>query len=152
VDLSRDLAGEIGPDAGDHRCRDHRTRLQHVRRSGRYHAVGRDRAAIEAGIDEGCLPLLRGRRGLPRQSEAGQTGKRGSAVAGHSRRGRRSRLGLEEHARGPRRFLLRPPALFLRVGRRRRNGRWSNGLAAILRIEDRASKVTRQRWIETGPV
>ena len=82
--LRGDLARQVGADAGDERGRDDGARLEHIGRRGRGDAIGRDGAAVGGRIEEGELPILRGRRGrLRSEAEPGEV-RHGGGLIGRS--------------------------------------------------------------------
>jgi hypothetical protein len=71
--LSRDLAWEVGTDAGDERGGNDGASLKHVGRRRRPNAIRRDGALVGRLIEEGKLAILcRGRRRQRREAEAGE--------------------------------------------------------------------------------
>ncbi|MFM2272691.1 MAG: hypothetical protein RL702_1756 [Pseudomonadota bacterium] len=131
-----------------------RAGLKDVRGGWRCDPVWRNRALVRRLPQESQLPVLRCGCGRLRcEAQSGQIRRawcrhhRGRGVARHRLRGR-------EQAGRPCRLQFLKAALDFRIGTSRRPSRWRHaghwtGLASVLRIEDRASKVTRQRRPKT---
>ena len=88
--LRRDLAGQIGADAGDERGGNHRPGLKDVRRRRSNDAIGRDRPAIGRCVEEGILAILRGGRGRRWRKAKARQIRRRRECWGNSRRGGRA--------------------------------------------------------------
>jgi hypothetical protein len=121
--------------------------LQDEGRCRRRDAIRRHGASIDRRIEESKLPVLGAR--LPCGGAAGVKPRK--AGRGSRRRGgRRALPRLEEDGAEARGFLLGAAALLGLVDARCRNDRRHDGLAGILRGQDGAAQIARQRRSKNG--
>src|SRR5690606_10593939 len=135
--LGRDLAGQIGTDAGDKRRRDHRPGLKDIGRCRWCDAIRGDGLPVHRPVEKSGMAILRW--SLTTEIETRE--------AGHGRSRRRSspRARLEEHAAQTSGFFLGETTLLIWINGGRRDGRWRDRLPPILRLKYRATEIARQR-------